>query len=373
MSKLLTQKELAHTLAIPDLTDPLVSTHALQKLIRLAERALTQHWQCQLQTVRSSPVVPVENNYDRLNYPSEGAARDARYTRYISERYILRTQTSSAIPDTLAGMRGSTPADLLLMVPGMVYRRDSIDRLHCAEPHQLDIWRLVDHQKQRSVTQVDLHDMVDQLMSVLLPDHEWRAIPSPHPYTEHGVQIDVRWRDEWIEVGECGLIDKTILQNAALNVHSGLAMGLGLDRILMIRKNIPDIRLIRSTDSRVLVQMDDLALYRPVSMMPPIYRDLSLAVSKELSEEDIGDRIRSYLKESESIECLQVISETDYDELPASAQQRMGMQPHQKNMLLKVVIRDMNTTLSAEKANDIRNKIYGLLHEGIRDEVALNR
>jgi phenylalanyl-tRNA synthetase alpha chain len=374
MPTLLTQAELAKSLSIPDLTDSNVTPdHALQKLIHLAQVALKNHWQGAIQTIRTSPMVPVENNYDRLNYPKYGAARDARYTRYITPRYILRTQTSSAIPDALAGLNGQPPVDLLLMLPGLVYRRDSIDRLHCAEPHQLDLWRVVDHRQHRMMTEADLQDMISVVISALLPGHQWRTVPSPHPYTRQGVQIDVWWQEQWIEVGECGLIEPSILNNAGLILHSGLAMGLGLDRLLMIRKGIDDIRLIRHSDPRVQSQMQDLAAYKPVSMMPAIERDLSLVTSVDTDIEMMGDILRHHYPHSDVIESLSIISETGFQQLPEAARQRLALSQDQKNVLLRLVIRAMDRTLTAEEANEVRNAVYQLLHQGVYQEVALSR
>jgi phenylalanyl-tRNA synthetase alpha chain len=370
MSKHLSQTQLAHALSIPDLTDALLSEHAMQTVIKLAQRALQQTWHCSVQTVRNSPLVPIENNYDRLNYPRDGASRDARYTRYVTDRYILRTQTSSAIPDALAGLNGQPATDLLILAPGLVYRRDCIDRLHCAEPHQLDLWRVIDHRKHKPLTESDLASMIAQVMAAVVPHHEYRTVPSPHPYTTGGVQIDVLWHDEWIEVGECGLVEPKILENAQLKVHSGLAMGLGLDRLLMIRKNIPDIRLLRSQDLRVQEQMNDLSVYRPVSLMPAITRDLSLVMNAQLDVEQIGDRIRTYVNKADVIESIEIAELTTYEQLPQSARERMGMRPEQANVLLRLVIRDMHTTLSAAQANEIRNHVYALLHEGIPVDVA---
>jgi len=91
---------------------------------------------------RASPIVSVADNYDRLGYPADGAARDARYTRYVCEGALLRTQTSAMIPLLLRELAAAPPDDVVLSCPGLVYRRDVIDRLHVGEPHQVDLWRI---------------------------------------------------------------------------------------------------------------------------------------------------------------------------------------------------------------------------------------
>jgi len=370
MPNLLTQSLLSDALTQADLTDPRHEPHAMQILVGGIHAALAEHWQCNRQLIRSCPVVPVENNYDRLGYPSDGAARDERYTRYVSDQLILRTQTSCAVPDLLSGLNIDPPRDLLLILPGLVYRRDSIDRLHCGEPHQLDLWRIVDRQSGVLMSSEKLEEMIATVMQAVLPDMEWRISESPHPYTEQGVQIDVLWHGEWVEIGECGLVARPILDNAKLYNHTGLAMGLGLDRLLMLRKDVPDIRLLRNQDPRIREQMNDLTAYRPVSVMPAIRRDLSLCIEKSLNEEEIGDILRSELLEVDCIESLVIISETSYSDLPPAAHERMGMQPNQKNILLQLIIRHIDRTLTDKDANFVRNKVYKLLHEGTNMELA---
>ncbi len=372
MTTLLSRSSLSEALALPDLTDSRQQLHGMQLLIEEIHQKLSNTWRCKRQIIRSNPIVPLENNYDRLGYPADGAARDERYTRYVTDNLILRTQTSCAIPDLLSGLSVDPPSDLLLILPGLVYRRDSIDRLHCGEPHQIDLWRIVDNKNSKSMTTKDLNQMIATVMDAAIPELEWRTSTSPHPYTEQGVQIDALWNNEWIEVGECGLTAQPILDAANLKNHSGLAMGLGLDRLLMLRKNIPDIRLLRSQDKRIRCQLDDLGQYQPVSSMPAIYRDLSLCLNEITSEEDVGDKIRNHLKEWNCIESVVIKSETSYNDLPSTAHHRMGMTPNQKNILLQLVIRHMERTLTDSEANQIRNGVYKILHEGDRQELAIN-
>jgi phenylalanyl-tRNA synthetase alpha chain len=146
---------------------------------------------------------------------------------------------------------------------------------------------------------------------------------------------------------------------------SGLALGLGLDRLLMLRKGVPDIRLLRSADPRVTAQMLDLDRYRPVSTMPPVRRDLSLAVAAESGLEELGDEVRAALGErAEAVESIELVCETAYAELPAVAVARLGILPGQKNVLLSVVFRAIDRTLTHRECNQLRDTIYAALHRG---------
>jgi phenylalanyl-tRNA synthetase alpha chain len=139
----------------------------------------------------------------------------------------------------------------------------------------------------------------------------------------------------------------------------------------MLHKGIPDIRLLRSDDPRVATQMLDLAPYRPVSYLPAIRRDLSVAVDAGDSAEDLGDRVRDALGDAAAvIEEIAVLSETPYGALPAPAIERLGMAGDQKNVLVRLVIRPFKHTLTDADANAIRDRVYAAVHQGSVDDWA---
>jgi phenylalanyl-tRNA synthetase alpha chain len=252
--------------------------------------------------------------------------------------------------------------DVVLACPGIVYRRDAIDRLHTGTPHQVDVWRVV---RDRVLTVGDLKDMIELVVAAVLPGAEWRVEPRVHPYTTDGLQIDVLNGDEWVEIGECGLAAEHVLHGAHLDRHTGLAMGIGLDRVLMLRKGMADIRLLRATDPRIANQMRDLSLYRPVSNRPAIARDLSLAVAEDDDVELLGDRVRDALGEdADSVEAVEVLSETPRSELGDLPRERLGIREGQKNVLVRVVLRHAERTLTRPEANELRERVFAALHRG---------
>ena len=365
MSMTMTAEAIRLALTLRDLTDPAQGMHAMQLLLEEIEQTLASRWRVPVRRERAHPVVSVRDNYDRLLVPPDAVARDARHTRYLNDRAILRTHTSAMVPPSLDRLSAHMPPELLLSCPGLCYRRDSIDRRHTGEPHQLDLWRI--RNRAPALTYDDLPDMIGAIVEGALPEHTWRVTPTGHPYTQHGVQIDVRNADEWVEIGECGVASPEVLVGSGLAAPpvSGLAMGLGLDRILMLRKGIDDIRLLRANDRRIADQMLDLKPYRAVSTMPPVLRDLSIAATSDISEEDLGDRIRATMgAEASSVEGLEVLSETAYEDLPERARARLGIIAGQKNLLVRVVLRDLDRTLTDVDANALRDRVYAAIHEG---------
>lgn len=351
--------------AVRDLTDAACGPHAMQILVQQAIAAVCAVWKSPVIVYRAPASVPVCDNYDDLQCPVDGTARDARY---LTDQLLLRTQASAMIPRALRMIAAADHDDVLVACPGLTYRRDSIDRLHVGEPHQLDLWWI----KRGTVTQDDLKEMIEVVAAAILPGAALRLDPAEHPYTLDGLEVHASMtesagNERWVEILECGLALPKLLHAAGLKAgeYSGLAMGIGLDRVLMQRKGIDDIRVLRSQDPRIARQMLDLDPYLPVSAQPAIQRDLSLAVAATCTAEELGDKVRAVLGDrSNALEEVTVLSQSPWLELSLAARRRLGMSPDQKNVLLRLVIRDLERTLTSLHANELRDQVYAALHEG---------
>ncbi|HET6706037.1 MAG TPA: hypothetical protein VFH84_13755, partial [Amycolatopsis sp.] len=208
MPETLTPARLARDLAVRDLTDPAAGPHAVQLVVDQAVEALAARWPCAVRRIAGDRVVTVVDNYDNLGYDPADVTRDARYTRYVDARHVLRSHSTALVPGALRNLAANPADDVLLVCAGLVYRRDSIDRLHSGTPHQLDLWRIV----RGTVTRADLEEMV----AALVPGRKWRLEPRRHPYTVDGAQLDVEHDGRWVEVAECGLAHPGVLARAGL-------------------------------------------------------------------------------------------------------------------------------------------------------------
>jgi phenylalanyl-tRNA synthetase alpha chain len=111
--------------------------------------------------------------------------------------------------------------------------------------------------------------------------------------------------------------------------------------------------------------MLDMARYQAVSPTPPVTRDLSVAVPDDDDDETLGDRVRDALgADTACVEEVRVLPATAYQQLPASSIGRLGARPGQKNLLVRVVLRDLDKTLTNQTANALRDRIYLTLHQG---------
>jgi phenylalanyl-tRNA synthetase alpha chain len=360
----LSPDQLDQALRLRDLSDPAGGPHAMQLLLGELTAALAAEWSRPVRVHRGPRVVPVADNYDRLRYPADAVTRDSRYSRYVDAHRMLRAHTTAHVPGLIERMVAERSPELTVACPGICYRRDRIDRLHVGEPHQLDVWRV--RAGGPALGEPDLLAMIGLVVGAALPGRRLRTVPSPHSYTHQGRQIDVEDAGTWVEVGECGLAHRDVLTAAGLPPGaSGLAMGVGLDRLLMLRKGIADIRLLRSADRRVAGQLLDLRPYQPVSALPAVRRDLSIAVGAGVDGELLGDRVREALGErAAAVESVELLSRTPYGELPAPARHRIGMLPGQCNVLVRIVLRPPDRTLTSAEANELRDRVYAALHEG---------
>jgi phenylalanyl-tRNA synthetase alpha chain len=378
VTTLLSAHELEVALELRDLSDPAGGPHAMQSLLADVLAALTDAWHCALDVQRRRPLVSVEDNYDRLGYAVADITRDARYSRYAAETVMLRSHTSAGVPPALralAAAHASDPeVDVLLALPGLCYRRDSIDRLHVGTPHQVDLWRITTTGSAgRRLGADDLQQMIALVVGAVLPGARWRTSPARHPYTTYGLQVDVCTTSGWVELAECGLAAEHVLTAGGLDPdrYSGLALGMGLDRALMGRKGIQDIRVLRSTEPRIAAQLLDLGPWRPVSSQPPVRRDLSIVADAPVDAELLGDTVRAALGPAvEDLEAVTVLATTGYADLPDAARRRLGLRRDQVNVLLRLVLRPLAGTLTDQRANQLRDQVYAAVHRGPHQEWA---
>jgi phenylalanyl-tRNA synthetase alpha chain len=208
--------------------------------------------------------------------------------------------------------------------------------------------------------------MIAAVVGTALPGQAYRCNETIHPYTMNGLEVEVRIGARWVEVLECGEIHPWLLNESKLPSQkwSGLAMGVGLDRLIMLIKQIDDIRLLRSADPRVARQMLTLDCYVPVSDQPTTHRDLSICVG-DPDMELLGDRVRNVLgARSRWVENVELIRAADYEAVPEKARERLGMSPSQHNLLIRVTLRSLDDSISKEDSNRIYDLVYSELHEG---------
>ncbi len=362
----ISKTELTEYLTLPDLTEN--ENHALGMLYQqIVETVRGTHPYSDVRVYRRSPIVSVTDNYDRLLIAQDNISRSSTYTHYVDEDHVLQTHTSAQIPQILRELtEDATWNDVVILVPGLAYRRDVSDKKHVSQVHMLDVWRVV-RGASKQLNHDDLLAHVEAVAQTAAPGWKLRIENSPHPYTDGGIEVNATNKDRDIEILECGLIKPTILREAGLDpsMHNGWALGMGLDRLVMTLKDIPDVRYLRSTNPRIAAQMHDLAPYHEVSLQPAIRRDMSYSVPSTYVEEDVSADIRTGLGAYiDALESVEILSETPYERLPAAVKERLGISETQKNILVRITLRHLERTITNKEADNIYATVYKRINYG---------
>ncbi len=199
-------------------------------------------------------------NFEALNIPKDHPARDTQDTFYINDNILLRTQTSSV---QVRVMEKQKPP-IRIISPGRVYRSDAVDATHSPLFHQIE-GLVVD----KGITFADLKGTLEIFVRRLYgEDSVVRFRPHHFPFTEPSAEVDVQCfschgegcrlckGEGWIEILGCGMVHPKVLANCGIDpeVYSGFALGMGLERVVMRRYGIDDMRLFFENDMRFLKQ-----------------------------------------------------------------------------------------------------------------------
>ncbi|MBC7463219.1 MAG: phenylalanine--tRNA ligase subunit alpha [Actinobacteria bacterium] len=186
-------------------------------------------------------------NFDALNMPPDHPARSMQDTFFIEpleSKLVLRTHTS---PVQIRTMLENEPP-IYVICPGRTFRADELDATHTPVFSQVE-GLVVD----RGITMAHLKGTLDQFARRMFGDEAiTRLRPSFFPFTEPSAEVDVFFNDRWIEWGGCGMVNPRVLAACGVDteIFSGFAFGMGLERTLMVRHDLSDMRDIVEGDIR---------------------------------------------------------------------------------------------------------------------------
>lgn len=177
-----------------------------------------------------------EYNFDMLNIPATHPAREMHDTFYVDGmKSVLRTHTSPVQVRCMLKRQGP----MAFISPGKVYRKDD-DATHLPMFHQIE-GIFID----KNVSFAHLKDLIYKICHSLFGEEaKLRFRPSYFPFTEPSAEVDVLFGDKWLEILGCGVVNPKVLENCKVDSkkYSGLAFGLGIERIAMLKYGVSDIR-----------------------------------------------------------------------------------------------------------------------------------
>ncbi|MFH0935859.1 MAG: phenylalanine--tRNA ligase subunit alpha [Candidatus Omnitrophota bacterium] len=261
----------AADIGLPGITQELGHLHPLTRVI---DEICTIFMRIGFSVVEGPEIESEYNNFTALNIPLEHPSRDAFDTFYLNNRLLLRSHTS---PVQIRAMKAHKPP-LAIVVPGRVYRPDAVDASHSFMFHQIEGF-MVD----KSIKFSDLKGVLEIFVKAMFSatkrggsandfgggqEIKMRFRPHFFPFTEPSAEVDIRCiickgkgcsvcgRKGWLEILGAGMIHPAVFKHVGYDPkqYTGLAFGLGVERIAMLKYGINDIRLFFENDLRFLRQ-----------------------------------------------------------------------------------------------------------------------
>ncbi len=191
-------------------------------------------------------------NFDALNVPKDHPARDMQDTFWIKNvpQTLLRTHTSPVQIRYMENLiKENKGLPFAIIAPGKVFRNEATDSGHEAQFHQVEGLVVGENISLANLKAI----LLESFKKILGPDANIRLRPSFFPFVEPGVEVDIFFNGKWFEVLGAGIVHPSVLESAGIDSkkYSGFAFGMGIDRIAMIKFNVPDIRFFYQGDVRL--------------------------------------------------------------------------------------------------------------------------
>src|SRR3989339_1120770 len=317
-------------------------------------------------------IVSIQDDFDLLNTPQDHPSRRETDTYYVTDKDILRTQMTVMWPYYLRNpevpRKLETQGHIEALAPGIVFRKDEIDKKHFPAFHQIDFLYIC-RKEQKIIPLKELQDVqADGVKIIFGKDIEFRFLVDSFPFTDPSTQIEIKLGESWIEVAGSGLVHTQCLKNFGLDpeVYNGWAGTFGIDRLAMIKMEIPDIRILWSDDPRITSQFKDInSKYKEVSKYPETARDISFIIDKNINLNNYYEIVRDFVPMTKSSRILDgkavgtenfvpIIEEVklldEYED-----EEKFGKD--KKSYTFRIVYRSPERTLTNEEINKIQGQI----------------
>ncbi|HEY5221309.1 MAG TPA: hypothetical protein VIJ29_04190 [Candidatus Paceibacterota bacterium] len=300
-------------------------------------------------------IVPASISFDLFDFAADHPARSTSDTYYADDKNILRTHDTvmwyyyTQLPEVKE--RIARREKLGVVCYGKVYRKDEIDRKHMNIFHQFGGWYMTPADT-APLTIDDLRAALSEIVRALFgADVKFRFLDDTFPYTDPSLQIEVEVNGQWLEIMGGGMTKQSVFKKFGVEGYNAWAFGFGLERLAMISTDLPDIRLLWSTDERVKKQLHMGTKFVEVSKYPPVIRDISFIVPKTFAPNDYFDLVRDIA--GDLVEQVALIDEYANDE-------KFGAD--KKSYAYRITYRSSERTLTNEEVD--------VLHKNIEEETA---
>ena len=309
--------------------------------------------------IETPEIGSTEISFDLFDFAPDHPARKSTDTYFADENNVLRTHTTVMwyyyLMDEKIKERIKNNESVGSLSFGKVYRKDEIDRSHFPVFHQIDGWYLCPRE-QKIITAEDLQNILIKIAQAIFGQNvKYRFNKDNFPYTDPSLEMEIEQDGKWLEVLGSGVVKGSVLEKLGVDPsrYNGWAFGFGIERLAMLKMNIPDIRIFWSQDERITSQFKNLdSQYEEVSKFPMTYRDISFVVNKDMSLNRFYEIARDHA--NDLIEEVKLLDK--YDNVD-----KFG--PDKISYTFRMVYRSCERTLTNEEVNEIQGEIINALEE----------
>ena len=341
-------KRLCRLLEMPDLSRSLSSP-----LYELAKRIVNLKDFEMFDIIEAPEIVDISISFDLFDFPLDHPARSRSDTYYVNDKNILRPHTTIMwyyhLKNETVKKRIENREAVGALAYGKVSRKDEIDRNHMNVFHQMDGWYLIPRE-QKIITSTDLEDVLVKIAHAIFgSDIKYRFNPDTFPYTHPSLEMEVEMNGKWVEVLGSGVVKGKVLENHGVDSSkwNGWAFGFGLERLAILSMELPDIRLLWSSDERVKKQLKLGQKFKEVSKYPLMTRDISFVVENTFVPNNYFDLIRDL--GGNLVEETKLLDK--YEDLEKFGKDKISY-------TYRIIYRSPIRTLTNEEINKIQNDIY---------------
>ena len=288
--------------------------------------------------------------FDLFDFPADHPARSKSDTYYADDTHVLRTHDTVMwyyylnLPEVKEKIGQGEAVGVVCY--GKVFRKDEIDRKHMNIFHQFGGLYL-QPDSMGIVPIEELRKVLSQIVKSLFGENvKYRFLDDTFPYTDPSLQVEVEVNGEWIEILGGGMPKKSSLSKMGIEGYNGWAFGFGLERLAIISMELPDIRLLWSSDERVTKQLKLGTKFVEVSKYPPIVRDISFVVKNSFVPNDYFDIVRETAPEI--VEQVELLDKYENVEKFGS-----GMISY----AFRITYRSLDRTLTSNEIDNIHKKL----------------
>jgi phenylalanyl-tRNA synthetase alpha chain len=338
-------------MAMPDL-----SRTSDSPLCAIVQKALSSSSLKNLDIIKIPEIVPAQITFDLFNMPPGHPARSKSDTYYVDEQNILRTHDTVfwyyylTLPEIQEKIKNRESFGAVCY--GKVYRKDEIDNRHMNVFHQFGGAWFAPMESEDKVSiglqwQEELKRVLTDISHCLFgAEVKNRFNKDTFPYTDPSMEMEIEKNGAWLEMLGSGVPRESVLANFGVKNYTGWAFGFGLERLAMVGMQLPDIRLLWSTDERVKKQLNLGQIYKEVSKYPAITRDISFIVPKTFVPNNYFDLIRDIV--GDMAEEVSLLDKFENDA-------KFGAD--RMSYTYRIIYRSIERTLTVAEIEPLQNKV----------------